>query len=177
MNSKISHTHLIQHISGQTSCGTIRVPSGVPKRKTSAFSRCLSFWVPQAGSPLNPSVIQMLGRNEFRLRPKVLAFVQNTCTVQMRLQPEGRIFRAIDTQIDLAFHAGATLALLRRFLIPDGGERVDTVSELCYIVCTDTESEYMQEDSRNRHFWTLNKESCYEGKRVFYQRDHPGKSG
>ena len=61
------------------------------------------------------------------------------------------------------------------FLIPDGGERVDTVSEPCYIVCADTESECAQDGSRNRHFWTSNKESCYEGKRVFYQRDHPGK--
>ena len=33
----------------------------VPKGKTSAFSRCLSFWVPPPRERLHPSVIQMLG--------------------------------------------------------------------------------------------------------------------
>ena len=35
--------------------------SALPKRKTSAESRCLSFWVSAAKGGLHPSVIEMLG--------------------------------------------------------------------------------------------------------------------
>ena len=35
---------------------------------------------------------------------KVLATGQNACTTQKRRRPEGRIFRAVNIQIDLAFH-------------------------------------------------------------------------
>ncbi len=38
------------------------------KKRTSAESRCLSFWIPRAVGPLHPSVIPMLSGNEFRLR-------------------------------------------------------------------------------------------------------------
>ena len=64
----------------------VRLPPRAPKRKTSAFSRCLSFWVPAAFGRLHPSVIQMLGRSEFRLRQ---GFGQNACTAQKRRGPEG----------------------------------------------------------------------------------------
>lgn len=46
----------------------VRLPPRAPKRKTSAYSRCLSFWVPPPVRRLHPSVIEMLGRNEFALR-------------------------------------------------------------------------------------------------------------
>ena len=45
----------------------VRSPSSPPKRKTRRRS-CLSFWVPPPSGRLHPSVIQMLGGNEFRLR-------------------------------------------------------------------------------------------------------------
>ena len=46
---------------------SVRSRLGPPKRKTRRRS-CLSFWVSRAVGPLHPSVIQMPGGNEFRLR-------------------------------------------------------------------------------------------------------------
>ena len=45
----------------------VRLPPRAPKRKD-IRKDVLSFWVPRAVGPLHPSVIQMLGRNEFALR-------------------------------------------------------------------------------------------------------------
>ena len=46
----------------------VRVPPGVPKRKTSAFSRCLSFWVLPPEGRLHPSAFQCSGSAEPPLR-------------------------------------------------------------------------------------------------------------
>ena len=68
----------------------VRLPPRAPKRKTSAFSRCLSFWVPPPVGRLHPSVIEMLGRNEFALR-QGFGLCPNACTAQKRRRPEGRL--------------------------------------------------------------------------------------
>ena len=55
---------------------------------------------------------------------KVLTIGQNACTAQMRRRPEGRSFRAVNIQIDLAFqkerHASACLSF---GVPPPGGLR------------------------------------------------------
>ena len=43
-------------------------PHARTKTKGNCFRSCLLFWVPAARGGLHPSVISMLGGNEFRLR-------------------------------------------------------------------------------------------------------------
>ncbi len=64
------HDGIGRHARFRFSCASVRVqiPVPAPKRRTSAESRCPSFWVPPPRGQLHPSVIEMLGRNEFALR-------------------------------------------------------------------------------------------------------------
>ena len=58
------------------------------QKERHAFA-CLSFWVSPSGGRLHPSVLNLLGGNEFRLR-QGFAFGKTLATAQKRRRPEGR---------------------------------------------------------------------------------------
>ena len=66
----------------------VRVRSPAPKGKTSAFSRCLSFWVPPPEGRLHPSAFKCSGSAE---PPHLRAKCRRLAAVALRNAPAGAV--------------------------------------------------------------------------------------